>query len=477
MGGAQRRRMVLTAVAALAVTAAIALVPGLRFTYVSATTRVAMETAQAVIAAVAAVLVHGRYRRSAALADLLLVVALGISTVGNLSVVVTRAATEDRVELSPFVAWSGLTISFLAALLYAAAAHLPARRVRATLHSGRTSMLAVAGVALAVWAVVAPLAGRLPATVDAELPVSESGRPSLDTSSAVLGLHLAMLVLFVAAAVAFGRRADRERDDLLSALSVGLVLAAVARLNFVLYPSIYTNVVHTGDVARLAFYLVLLGGAAQEVASYWRDRAQLAVLDERRRMARELHDGLAQELSFIRSVVSSFREEPPLPQMVRYASEASARALEESRRAIEALSDASDDALDVAVRRAVAEVADRAGRPVTYELAPGLRVPSELAEQVVRVAREATNNAVRHAGASAITVSLRNLRDRLLLVVADDGAGFDPSVSRSGYGLRTMRERAESVGGALLIDSAPDGGTRLRLEVPLQQVEEAGGAA
>ena len=129
------------------------------------------------------------------------------------------------------------------------------------------------------------------------------------------------------------------------------------------------------------------------------------------------------------------------------------------------------------MRRAVAEVADRAGRPVTYELAPGLRVPSELAEQVVRVAREATNNAVRHAGASAITVSLRNLRDRLLLVVADDGAGFDPSVSRSGYGLRTMRERAESVGGALLIDSAPDGGTRLRLEVPLQQVEEAGGAA
>lgn len=475
MAGAQRRRMALTAAAALAVTASIALLPGLRFAYVSATTCVAMETTQALSAAVVAVLVHGRYRRSAARADLLLVVALGISAVGNLLGVVTRAATEDRMELSPVVAWSSLTTSFVAAALFTAAARLPERRVGVRLRSGRVSVLAVAAVTLAAWGLAALLAHRLPRTVDAELPIGQSGRPALGTSEAVLAIHLTMLVLFVVAAIAFGRRAERDRDHLVSALSVGLVLAAVARLNFALYPSIYTNVVHTGDVLRLASFLVLLGGAAREVISYWQDRAELAVLDERRRMARELHDGLIQELSFIRSIVTSFGATPPPPDMVQHAAEASARAIEESRRAIEALSDPSDDALDVAVRRAVAEVADRAGRPVTYELAPGLRVPAALADQLVRVAREAANNAVRHAGASAITVSLRTLHDRVVLVVTDDGVGFDPSVSRPGYGLRSMRERADSVGGSLAIDPASDGGTRVRLEVPLQQLEEAGG--
>jgi len=83
-----------------------------------------------------------------------------------------------------------------------------------------------------------------------------------------------------------------------------------------------------------------------------------------------------------------------------------------------------------------------------------------------RVAQEALHNALRHSGASEISVTLSRTRGRVILEVADDGTGFDPGLASGGLGLASMRERAAAVGGVLRVTSAPGAGTKVRLAVP-----------
>lgn len=461
------RRVVAVGGLAVAATVLVAVVPGLRFAYVSATTRIAMETSQAVIAGVVALLVHGRFRRSGSRLDLLLVVALGMSGVGNLFAVVVRASNEDRMTFSGFAAWTSLGISLLAALAYTAAAHLPDRTVAPGRRSGRlpAAVLTVANGAVLVVALA--LRDRLPRTVTGDFDLDAASRPSLVATTSSYVMQAIVLALFVAAAVGFaGRAARRPEDELLRAVGIGLVLAATARLNFILYPSVHTTVVHTGEIARLAFYVVLFSGAVREISAYWRDRTQLAVLEERRRIARELHDGMVQELSFIRSQVSAFRRHPPTATTIEFVTVAADHALAESRRALEAFSEDDADVLDRVVRKAVAEVADRAGLPVQFDLSPGIHLQPMAAEHVRRIAREATVNAVRHAGATSLQVSLRSSDAGLRLAVTDDGTGFDGTATVPGHGLRSMRDRAASLGAELAVEDGPVGGTRVRLDIP-----------
>ncbi len=82
-----------------------------------------------------------------------------------------------------------------------------------------------------------------------------------------------------------------------------------------------------------------------------------------------------------------------------------------------------------------------------------------------RVVQEALHNALRHSGASEVSVTLSRARGRVVLEVADDGAGFDPGLAVPGLGLASMRERAAAVGGKLRVSSAPGAGTRVRLTV------------
>lgn len=467
LGTMPARRIGITAAVALSATAVVAVVPGLRFAYVSATTRVAMETGQAVIAVVVALLVLGRFRRDGSRLDRLLVAALVISAVSNLFTVVVRASSEDRSTLSDFASWSSLGFSLVAAGAYAAAGHVPDRKVPPAARGGWASLGAVAATCGAVWLVAWAVAGVLPPTVTGDFGNGGASRPALDGSVTAYVVHVAVLMLLVAAVFGFVRRAEHgPHDDLLAAVGLGLVLAAVARLNFILYPSVHTTVVHVGDVVRLAFYLVLLGGAVREISSYWRDRTQLAVLEERRRIARDLHDGMMQELSFIRSQVSAFERQAPTPATIGFVTAAAESALAESRRAVQALSDDDTDALDRVVRRAVEDVTHRARLPVRFALEPGIHADPATTEQFRSIVREATTNAIRHAHASGLTVSLRAVGDRIRLTVTDDGRGFDCEAPVSGFGLRGMRERAGSVGGTITVSPGAHGGTTVCAEVP-----------
>jgi signal transduction histidine kinase len=147
--------------------------------------------------------------------------------------------------------------------------------------------------------------------------------------------------------------------------------------------------------------------------------------------------------------------------------EAAVRALDESRNAIAALTRPEDEPLGVALARAGEEVAGRVGARVRFELAPEVHAPPEAREALVRIVQEAITNATRHGGAETVTVSLAD-GDGILLRVKDDGRGFDAHEGPrpGGFGLVSMRERAESLGGRFRIAVTASGGTEVEVRLP-----------
>ena len=136
------------------------------------------------------------------------------------------------------------------------------------------------------------------------------------------------------------------------------------------------------------------------------------------------------------------------------------RAMAELREAIAANAAAPDEPLAVALTRAVLEVGDRLGVPITLTLDETVEVAPTVRDGLVGVAREAVTNAAQHSGSSTVRVTLSTGR----LTVDDDGGGFDPAYGRpGGFGLTSMRERADAIGAALTITSAPGHGTAVEV--------------
>lgn len=206
---------------------------------------------------------------------------------------------------------------------------------------------------------------------------------------------------------------------------------------------------------------------------YERER-ELTVVRERTRLARELHDAVAQKLFGIRlglRTSSSLVPRDPdraLAELERVQSQV-AEALAELRAVIVELRPAqlADDGLLESLRKHVT-VLDRVYGPRVVFAAGeycvcGLSPAGEIA--VFRIVQEALHNALRHADAGEIRVEVSRRNGRLLLEVVDDGRGFEPGAAR-GLGLASMRERADAVSAGLTVESAPGAGTRVRLEVP-----------
>jgi signal transduction histidine kinase len=273
-------------------------------------------------------------------------------------------------------------------------------------------------------------------------------------------------VLFVAAAVGFTLRAERTGDELMGWFAAAATLAAAARVNYFLFPSLYSEWVYTGDVFRLGFYLLLLAGAGLEIRAYWHRLAEAAALEERRRVARELHDGVIQELALIEVQATALARGVDDGDGAARLAKAAERALDESRRAVAALTRASDEPLRVALAKAAEEVAAQHGARVKLSLASVQDVSPEAYEALLRIVREAVRNAVRHGGATTVEVELVD-GPGLQLRVTDDGQGFDPEAPRAGgFGLVSMRERARSLGGELRISSHPGAGCKLEVILP-----------
>lgn len=431
----------------LAVTAAVGLLPGLRFGYRAPGLHVAVETTAALVSMLVALLAAGRFRRGRQFSDLLLASAFALFSAVNLGFAAVPAALAGGPDVA--ATWGSIGGRVVGAVLLVAAGAVPARTVHT---GGRRLVVGAMLVGLASAVALAAAAPALPAPVDPERsPVT--GLPGLGGSPAVAVLQLVAAGLYTAFAVGFLRR--RAADPLVAALGVGGLLAALSAVNYALFPSLFSDWVYLGDLFRLGFFLVILVGAVREISGYWSGLSRLAVLEERRRLARDLHDGLAQELAFIVRNTGRLVAEEAAVGRIRAAAE---RALSESRHAIQALS-VTDRPLDEAVADAARHAARRGTVEVLLDLAPGLEVDVRGHDALVRITAEAVTNAVRHSGAATVRVELAGPPVRLQ--VLDDGRGFDPAAARpaGGFGLAGMRQRADGVGARFRVDAGPGRGT------------------
>ncbi|NUO58285.1 MAG: sensor histidine kinase [Hamadaea sp.] len=201
------------------------------------------------------------------------------------------------------------------------------------------------------------------------------------------------------------------------------------------------------------------------------------VLAERERLAREIHDTLAQGLSSIQLLLrAAERALPDTPDnAARYlgqARQAAADNLGEARRFVRALTPpALDDAtLAAALERLCATTGNQHKIIARFHLV-GDPAPLPTGHEValLRIAQSAVANTVRHADATTVDVALRHRGDHVALDVTDDGRGFDPDLRTSGFGLATMRSRVDALGGTLTVRSTPGRGTVLTADLPLDQ--------
>jgi signal transduction histidine kinase len=218
---------------------------------------------------------------------------------------------------------------------------------------------------------------------------------------------------------------------------------------------------------------------ALEHARLHRQVGQVAVLEERERLAREMHDNVAQALSALRLHASAIGdllaagEYPPAQAHLAHLTQAASQAHADVREAIFSLRHSPGTSAELlpALRAHVERYRVAAGLAVTLAgdeaAVAGLDSPAVV--QVTRIIQEALTNVRKHAHAQHVSVRLEQEDGWLRVTIDDDGCGFDPAAlepGRGGVGLQVMRERAESLGGSLDVASQPGAGTRIVARVP-----------
>lgn len=198
--------------------------------------------------------------------------------------------------------------------------------------------------------------------------------------------------------------------------------------------------------------------------------------DERRRLARELHDGLGQNLTALKHRLGQIGSEltpqqSSLRDKLDTALALCAGALDDTRNLSRLLRPPilDDLGLEPALKWLARSMEEAAGVAVVVEIEPLPALDGELQTLLFRVAQEALNNAAKHASANSLLLRLVVREQQLQLQVIDDGRGFDPVkvTAAGGSGLGSMRERLRLYGGQLELRTSPGSGTRLRATVPL----------
>jgi signal transduction histidine kinase len=453
----------LAAVLAGVLTDLVIMVPSLNFAYRSVAVHAMLEVTATVISFLTTILVWGRLKWRQGLDDLLLFVALGLLSVTNLLFAVIPAAIWH--DPHPFSTWTTVAAAGVGAAVLAAAALVPPVHLRNYEYAGRISVVGMALGLIAIGTVVGGFVDRLPIGIDPGRSPTNLPGPIVGNAVIVIS-QMVVAVLFLAAAVGFTHRAEREGDEFFLWLGAGAVFAAFARANYFIFPSLYSEWVYTGDILRLAWHVLLFIGAVREIQLYQRTYADSRVHEERRRIARDLHDGLAQELAFIATKSRELVTANGGVEEFRQLASAAERGLDESRRAIATLTRRDEEPFDVALVQAVEEIGQRLGTRIVVEADPAPGIVPDRQEQLLRIVREAVTNAARHGNPSLVHVAFTN-GGVLNLSVEDDGIGFDPdTLETKGFGLVGMRERAAAIGGELRIESRPNAGTRIQLVVP-----------
>jgi signal transduction histidine kinase len=232
-----------------------------------------------------------------------------------------------------------------------------------------------------------------------------------------------------------------------------------------------------------AWALVLRRQVAAQTAVIRHQLKRESVLEERQRIARELHDTLEQELAGVAMQLdNTARRLDTAPGAARTALESAQRMLRysraESRSSIRDLRSLTLESrgLPAAMDELLRMLAEAAGVPFQIEVhGTPCRMPATFETQLLRLAHEAVANAAKHAKATRISVRLDYDADMIRLTVRDDGQGFCPNANGAAvdhFGLLGMQERADQIGGELVIESSPGAGTCIRVSAPLSPVEQ-----
>jgi signal transduction histidine kinase len=230
------------------------------------------------------------------------------------------------------------------------------------------------------------------------------------------------------------------------------------------------------DEQRLLQSLAQRAGMAIRNARLYEQSQLVATLEERQRLARELHDSVSQALYAIslytETALQQVAEEKlaMATQNLRDARDATREALGEMRLLIFELRPPMlvEYGLAAALRARLKAVEARAGVETEFHDLASERLGAAMEQELYRLAQEALNNIQKHAHATRVEVRLDVSLERAGLEIADNGVGFEPSPGgdSGGLGLRGMRERVARMHGTLDVKSAPGAGTRVRIEVP-----------
>ncbi len=254
-------------------------------------------------------------------------------------------------------------------------------------------------------------------------------------------------------------------------ISTWLGMAVVMMVFVLVYVLLFMRQMNARQEAQTL--LAELETANQQLAEYSHKVENLTLETERQRMARELHDTLAQGLAGLILQIEGLEahlEQGNTDKVAEIADQAKSRArttLAEARQAIGDLRQQPAASMTETIVREVERFRQATGIPCDLTLPETLALPDSLGEHVVRCVSEGLANVMQHARATAVSVKLGVGDGRYQLTIHDNGQGFDPAQIPAGhYGLIGLRERARLAGGRLTIDSQPNQGTTLTLTIP-----------
>ena len=426
--------------------------------------RGAVETTSSICALAAAVLIGVQFRRTRTWRDLLLLTALLTVSLTDFTFSALPAITGSLTVTPGYDI--RLVTEVIVAVTFAVAALAPHdTRVGGWWPVALIGITCVTALGLAELLDVATGRGAAQAGLESA--------PGTGTPYDALWLWVTICsaaIQFAAGVVFALRRGHRSGHGGLLA-GVSFLLVAV-RLQYLAIPAVAVDWLTPADGLRLVIYGLLLAVAFEEHTQARRMRERAALNAERTRIARDLHDGLAQDLAVIitqaRRLAIRLGDEHPLTIAAR-------RALAISRGAITDLSASDASGAHAALREVADELEALHGVEVSVYVedsaSDGLEyLGTDDREHLVRIVREAIVNAATHGDARHVDVVLSGRGAELLLRVCDDGTGIaDGERAARGFGLPAMRSRARALGGQLTARRHPAGGTEIEVSVVARQ--------
>ena len=411
--------------------------------------RLVLQTVVALAGGLVALLAGARFTTERRRFDLLL--CLGFFVASSSTVAFSLVPSIAERELTRTEAWTGVAARLIAWILIAAAPF--AGGVVSSHRRTLGNWLAFLVVALAaLWSLVHSIESSLPAL----FPAASDSPPFLLTFA-----YSANAFLNLAAIVGFGLRYRKRLDDLDRWLAFGASLMLFSSLHLVFTPLLGNVAVSPGDFLRVLGYGAFCFGVWRAIKAAELGRA---VAEERSRLAREIHDGLAQYLFAISTHATMLEQGGSAAELVPQIKRAATAAQQEARFAILALSSAGGSApFDTALRRYVELLTADGVLDVELEIDPRMRLDPDEQIELFRIVQEGLANVRRHAHARRAEVRIGQRDGRRLVTIVDDGDGFDGTESEGGQGLRNIRARIGSIGAALSLRTTPGAGTALEV--------------